>query len=208
MSFTGQNPCSVSTNFTSATVTVCYTNSTTNVCHTIPLGVWEGYFILEMEEAHEVYPLSDILEEVPPGVGVCGAYPWRTLNSLGVFCPFYSPASINYYSFLLGTACTNRTCVWLPTNLCVDEPSPEFDDIPLTFETGSLQCFGAAQLADRGLTFGFTETRTHQTNGFGTISGDMDRMSFTLTVGDGRLVFSGVVSSYKTPRTASAVSNR
>jgi hypothetical protein len=53
MSFTGQSPCSVSTNFTSATVTVCYSNVTTNICETIPLGVWEGYFIRQRDTTRQ-----------------------------------------------------------------------------------------------------------------------------------------------------------
>jgi hypothetical protein len=169
MSFTGQNPCSVSTNFTSATVTVCYTNSTTNVCHTIPLGVWEGYFIVRKEVTQALFGTCNAGFERGGEAGAfcdcCGSSDGWCLNDTG------GCSHRRWYTFegSNGTGSNEWTRVewhWLNNGgQCVQTGTPDSNDLDFFMWWDEEQHGGPGQPTDppegfsswpraRGLRFG------------------------------------------------------
>jgi hypothetical protein len=163
MSFTGQNPCSVSTNFTSATVTVCYTNSTTNVCHTIPLGVWEGYFVQQRRAEIENRSFVLMFQRFPGNL--CnGIYDW--------FVPNFPPIIRTDIRFSLaasgGVECTTNQLGNARTSdssHCAD--APDFDALVYEYNVppnGS--CEQRSQPTSRGLTFGYSKEHEFRSNDY------------------------------------------
>jgi hypothetical protein len=163
MTFTGQNPCSVSTNFTSATVTVCYTNSTTNVCHTIPLGVWEGYFVQQRRAEIENRSLVLMFQRFPGNL--CnGIYDW--------FVPNFPPIIRTDIRFSLaasgGVECTTNQLGNARTSdssHCAD--APDFDALVYEYNVPpNGLCEQRSQPTSRGLTFGYSKEHEFRSNDY------------------------------------------
>jgi hypothetical protein len=158
--FATTNTVSVSTNFTSATVTACYGNGQ---CFTIPLGVWEGYYIQQRRVEIENRSLVLMFQRFPGNL--CnGVYDW--------FVPNFPPIIRTDIRFSLATSggmeCTTNqlgNARTADSSHCAD--APDFDALVYEYNVPpNASCEQRSQPTSRGLTFGYSKEHEFRSNDY------------------------------------------